>query len=184
MQSKCLHQQRNRCFLTFIHVLEVLVELLLPGLPVLLPLDDVASVLDVMGDGHLLQSALRVLQTLPGLLDLDTQKPASRPWSAGGVRCVCLRAGLTPPGARRVWDEAWNTLGGSSPIFEYVMTEEEEYEWLLGSDGMFSWKKHHKNISETVNASLTGTLNSVEQWNYWLTVKDTLLVYLWCGLLR
>lgn len=54
--------------LRFIHVLEVLVELLLPGFPVLFPLDDVASVLDVMAYGHLLQSALRVLQTPPGLL--------------------------------------------------------------------------------------------------------------------
>lgn len=61
-----------KCLLTFIHVLEVLVELLLAGFPVLFPLDDVASVLHVMADGHLLQSALRVLQTPPGLLYLDT----------------------------------------------------------------------------------------------------------------
>lgn len=54
--------------LRFIHVLEVLVELLLAGFPVLFPLDDVASVLDVMADGHLLQSAVRVLQTPPSLL--------------------------------------------------------------------------------------------------------------------
>ncbi len=45
-----------KCLLTFIHVLEVLVELLLAGFPVLFPLDDVTSVLDVMTDEHLLQS--------------------------------------------------------------------------------------------------------------------------------
>ncbi len=61
-----------KCLLTFIHVLEVLVELLLAGFPVLFPLDDVTSVLDVMTDEHLLQSAVRVLLTPPGLLYLDT----------------------------------------------------------------------------------------------------------------
>lgn len=54
--------------LGFVHVLEVLVELFLSGFPVLLPLDDVSSVLDVMADGHLLQSTLRVPQRLLGLL--------------------------------------------------------------------------------------------------------------------
>lgn len=68
---------RVKCLLTFIHVLEVLVELLLPGFPVLFPLDDVASVQHVMADGHLLQSALRVLQTPPGLLYLDTPQTSN-----------------------------------------------------------------------------------------------------------
>lgn len=43
---------------------------------------------------------------------------------------------LTPPGARRVDEDAWKTFGGSFPTFEYVITDEELNEWL------FSWNAH------------------------------------------
>lgn len=45
---------------------------------------------------------------------------------------------LTPPGARRVEEVAWKTLGGSFPTFEYVMTDEELNEWVFESVETFS----------------------------------------------
>lgn len=56
---------------TFVHVLKVLVELPLSCFVVDLLLHDVAPVLDVVSDGHLLQAALRVPQRPPRLLDLQ-----------------------------------------------------------------------------------------------------------------
>lgn len=58
---------------TFVHVLKVLVELPLSRFVVNLLLHDVAPVLDVVSDGHLLQAALGVPQRPPRLLDLATQ---------------------------------------------------------------------------------------------------------------
>lgn len=39
---------------------------------------------------------------------------------------------LTPPGAVRVWADAWKTFGGSSFFLEYVITEEEVNECPFG----------------------------------------------------
>lgn len=44
----------------------------------------------------------------------------------------------TPPGAQRVDELAWKTLGGSFPTFEYVTIDEELNECALGSTDMFS----------------------------------------------
>lgn len=54
---------------------------------------------------------------------------------------------LTPPGARRVDEVAWKTLGGSFPTFEYVMTDEELNEWVFESEGMFSWNTNAQGYS-------------------------------------
>lgn len=45
---------------------------------------------------------------------------------------------LTPPGAWRVEEVAWKTLGGSFPTFEYVMTDEELNECVFESADVFS----------------------------------------------
>lgn len=120
-----------------------------------------------MADGHLLESALRVLQTPPGLLYLNrawiTHHNTDQELNQVLIDvCECLRAVLTPPGAQRIWDEAWKTFGGSSPTLEYVMTEEEENEWLL-SDAMFSWMKEFQKTSKTwsMNASLSAECSRV-----------------------
>lgn len=89
-----------------------------------------------------------------------------------------LRAVLTPPGAQCVWDEAWNTFGASFPILEYVMTEEEENEWLLESDAMFSWKKqlqkHLRNyLPITAGHWIQSSIHVwlIHQCNYWPGVR-------------
>lgn len=45
---------------------------------------------------------------------------------------------LTPPGALRVEEVAWKTLGASFPTFEYVITDEELNECVFESVDMFS----------------------------------------------
>lgn len=61
------------------------------------------------------------------------------------------------------------------------MTEEEEYEWLLGSDGMFPCKKQSEKHLRDYEC-FSGTLNSVEHSGVTgsLTVKDTLLQLFIC----
>lgn len=59
---------------------------------------------------------------------------------------------LTPPGARRVDDEAWKTFGGSFPTLEYVMTDEELNEWVFASVGMLSWHTNANQRHLTCNA--------------------------------
>lgn len=44
----------------------------------------------------------------------------------------------TPPGAQRVDELAWNTLGGSFPTFEYVTMDDELKECVFESRGTFS----------------------------------------------
>ena len=73
---RALIAQTRPSELTFIHILEVLVELLLARLLVVLLLHHVSPVLDVVTDGHLLQAALRVPQRSPGLCDLDPRGKA------------------------------------------------------------------------------------------------------------
>lgn len=67
---------------TFIHVLKVLVELLLPCFLVVFLLYNMPLVLDVVSDGHPLQTALRVFDCSPGLLDLVIKNidKKSNPW--------------------------------------------------------------------------------------------------------
>lgn len=57
-------------------------------------------------------------------------------WSR--VRLSTSATQLTPPGAQRVDELAWNTLGGSFPTLEYVMTDEEWNECALESVDMLS----------------------------------------------